>query len=336
VPDEPTDTDTGGAEAAAAELTVLVVSYNTREMTLRCLETLHAETRATRFRVVVWDNASQDGSADAIAARFPQAALIRAPRNVGFARANNAAAARADGDWLLLLNSDTEIRDGAVDALMDFARANPRYGVYGGRTLFADGSLNPSSARDGVTPWSAFCHATGLVALFPGIRLFNPEAIGGWRRDSLRRVGIVQGSFLLLPTRLWRAAGGFDRRFWMYGEDVDLCYRLRAGGWQPVIVPQATIVHHGGASRASQARQLVLVARARLTLIDLYWPRAWRPWGRAMQWLWGANRVAASWLMARLGRPGAGARHALWREVWAHRRDWLAGYAEDRAGRSSG
>jgi hypothetical protein len=319
-----------------AELTVLIVSYNTREMTLKCLETLYAETRRTRIRAVVWDNRSGDGSADAIATLFPQVALIRAQENVGFARANNAAAAQVDSDWLLLLNSDTEIRDGAVDALMDFARASPHYGVYGGRTLFGDGTLNPSSARDGVTPWSAFCHATGLVALFPGIRLFNPEAIGGWRRDSLRQVDIVQGSFLLLPTRLWREVGGFDRRFWMYGEDVDLCYRLRARGWQPVIVPQATIVHHGGASRASQARQLVQVIRARLTLIDLYWAPVWRPWGRAMQWLWGANRVAESWVMARLGRPGARDRYALWREVWAHRRYWLAGYAEDRVDPSSG
>jgi GT2 family glycosyltransferase len=309
--------------SAPPELTVMVVSFNTRDLTLRCLETLFAATREVRFRAIVWDNASDDGSADAVAAAFPQVGLVRSPENLGFARANNRLAELADSAWLLLLNSDTEVLPGAVDRLMAFARGRPANGIYGGRTLFPDGSLNPASCWMRMSPWSAFCHATGLVAAFRDTRLFNSEAIGGWRRDSVREVDIVSGCFFLIPTALWRELGGFDPHFFMYGEEVDLCHRARARGWQPVVTPEATIVHLGGASRSSLAAKRIQVARARASFVELHWPPAWRPWGRAMLWLWVANRYAASLVLARLGRGG---QRALWAEIWARRGDWLPGW----------
>lgn len=313
------------AEATGPALTVQIVSYNTRDLTLRCLETLYAAT-AERMRVVVLDNASDDGSAEAVAAAFPQVELIRSPENLGFARANNVIAETVTSEWLLLLNSDTEVLPGAIDALLAFARAHPEHGIYGGRTLFADGSLNPGSCFDRLSPWSAFCDATGLAAAFRGSRLFDAENIGGWARDSVREVDIVCGCFFLVPTALWTALGGFDPRFFMYGEEVDLCHRARAAGWRPVVTPEATIVHLGGASRATPASKRIQVARARASIVALHWPPAWRPWGRAMLWLWAANRYAAAAALARLGpRQGAG-RRALWAEVWRRRRDWLAGW----------
>ena len=311
------------ADPAAPELTVMVISFNTRELTLRCLETLHAGTRATRFRTMVWDNASSDGSADAVARAFPQVTLIRSPENVGFARANNRIAEAATTAWLLLLNTDTEVFDGAIDRLMAFARARPENGIYGGRTLFPDGSLNPTSCWMAMSPWSAFCHATGLVAAFKASALFNTEGIGGWQRDSVRAVDIVTGCFLLVPTAVWRALDGFDPQFFMYGEEVDLCHRARARGWQPIVTPEATIMHLGGASRDSPAAKRIQVARARASFVALHWSPAWRPWGRAMLWLWAANRYAGSRLLGLVGRGG---QRALWAEVWARRRDWLPGW----------
>ena len=320
------------AEAGAPALTVQIVSYNTRALTLRCLETLTAAT-AEPMRVVVLDNASDDGSADAVAAAFPQVALIRSAENLGFARANNViagtVATECATEWLLLLNSDTEVLPGAIDNLLAFARAHPEHGIYGGRTLFADGSLNPGSCFGRLSPWSAFCDATGLAAAFRGSRLFDAENIGGWARDSVREVDIVCGCFFLIPAALWSGLGGFDPRFFMYGEEVDLCHRARAAGWRPVVTPAATIVHLGGASRASPASKRIQVARARASIVALHWPPAWRPWGRAMLWLWAANRYAAAAALARLGQ-GAGQR-ALWAEVWGSRRDWLAGWRPARA-----
>jgi N-acetylglucosaminyl-diphospho-decaprenol L-rhamnosyltransferase len=311
--------------SATPALTVQIVSYNTRDLTLRCLETLLAATAAP-MRVVVLDNASDDGSADAVAAAFPQVELIRSPDNLGFARANNVIAGAATTEWLLLLNSDTEVLPGAIDALLAFARANPAHGIYGGRTLFPDGSLNRGSCYDRLTPWSAFCHATGLVAAFKGSALFDSENIGGWARDSVREVDIVSGCFFLTRTALWRELGGFDARFFMYGEEVDLCHRARARGWRPVVTPAATIVHLGGASRSSPASKRIQVARSRASVVALHWPARWRPWGRAMLWLWAANRYAAASLMARAGVGRAAGARGLWAEVWARRRDWLRGW----------
>ena len=309
--------------AMGAVLTVIVVSYNTRDLTLRCLETLFEQTRDVRFRAVVWDNDSADGSADAVASRFPQVELIRSAENVGFAAANNAVAAVATTPWLLLLNSDTEVLDRAVDHLLAFAQARPAHGIYGGRTVFPDGSLNIASCWNRITPWSAFCHAVGLTALFKRTALFDTEAIGGWRRDSVREVDIVVGCFLLIRTDLWRKLDGFDAAFWMYGEEADLCMRARALGARPVITPDATIMHLVGASSPGRADKAVLVAKARATLIARHWRPRWRAFGYAMLWLWAATRYATfSMLPIERFAPS----RTFWSGVWAQRVDWLAGY----------
>ena len=315
----------------APKLTIIVVTYNTRDLTLACLETVRTQTRETSYELIVVDNASADGSADAIAARFPPARfpnlrLIRSAENIGFARANNRAAEQARGAWLLLLNPDTEVHDGAIDRLVAFAEANPGHPVYGGRTVFPDGSLNIASCWNRITPWSAFCRATGLTALFKRTDLFDPEAIGPWQRDSVREVDLVVGCFLLIRTELWRELGGFDERFWMYGEEADLCLRATRGRRRPIITPEATIMHLVGAASATRADKVIAVAKARATLMRRHWPRWQHPWASAMEWLWIGLRYPVARLLALLpGRRGA-ERLALWQPVWTARADWMAGY----------
>lgn len=314
----------------APELTVIIVSYNTRALTLKCLETLYANTHETRFHTVVIDNASSDGSADAVAAAFPQVELIASDENLGFARANNAVAARATTEWLLLLNPDTEVHDGAVDRLLAFSRAHPQAGITGGRTVFPDGSLNIASCWNRITPWSAFCMATGLTAAFRGSAFFNPEAMGSWQRDSVREVDIVVGCFLMIRRELWNTLGGFDLKYYMYGEEVDMCLRARDMGYTPMITPDAQIMHLVGASSSQVAHKVVMVARSRSTLIRDHWPRWQVPFGIALLWVWGAVRVSAAQVLALSGRAQAKATAAKWRGIWAQRRTWLAGYvAED-------
>ncbi|MCE6950265.1 glycosyltransferase family 2 protein [Cereibacter sphaeroides] len=307
------------------ELTVIIVSYNTRDLTLKALETLYATTRQTRFHTVVLDNASSDGSVEAIAAAFPQVEVIASPENLGFAKANNVVAGQATTDWLLLLNSDTECHEGAVDALLAFSKAHPEAGITGGRTVFPDGSLNIASCWMRITPWSAFCSATGLSSAFPKSRLFNSEAMGDWQRDSVREVDIVVGCFMMVPRELWNRLGGFDLRYFMYGEEADLCLRARALGYRPMITPEAQIMHLVGASSKVQARKYSMIAKARMTLIRDHWPRAWVPFGRLMMRLWAGSRMAALGFVARItGRKREAA--AKWVEVWSDRRDWLKGY----------
>ena len=307
-------------------LTVIIVSYNTRDLTLAALRTLHATTTATAFHTVVFDNASQDGSADAVAQAFPQVELIRSAENLGFARANNVVAKAARTDWLLLLNPDTECHAGAVDNLMAFARANPQAGIWGGRTVFPDGRLNIASCWSRITPWSVFCLTVGLTAAFPRSAVFDTEAMGGWQRDTVREVDIVVGCFFLIRRELWDRLGGFDLRYFMYGEEADLCLRARHLGFHPMITPEAQIMHLVGAASASKAGTRSLVTQARVTLIRDHWPGWQVPLGVAMMWLWGAARIAAAGLLARTGQRNGPERLRYWSEVWARRAEWLKGY----------
>lgn len=331
MPPDPQSFDVQSFDVPAAELTVIIVSYNTRELTLAALRTLYATTKRTRFRTVLYDNDSQDGSVEAIRAAFPPdlypgLEVIASPDNLGFARANNVVAATADTEWLLLLNPDTECHAGAIDNLIDFSRANPQAGITGGRTVYRDGRLNPTSALMRITLWSTFCAATGLTAAFPQSDLFNPEAMPGWKRDSAREVDIVGGCFLMIRKALWDELGGFDLRYFMYGEETDLCARAQKLGYRPTICPDAEIMHIVGAASDSPARKRIPLTRARVTLIRDHWP-AWKvPFGLALMWFSVAQRYAAASLMAL--RPGEKGRQrkALWREMWQARGDWLRGY----------
>lgn len=307
------------------DLTVIVVSYNTRDLTLKCLETLYVTTKETSFQTVVWDNASSDGSAEAIAAAFPQVELIASADNLGFAAANNVVAERVETPWLLLLNPDTECHAGAVDNLMAFSRAHPEAGITGGRTVFPDGSLNIASCWMQITPWSAFCMATGLTTAFRGSALFNPEAMGSWQRDTVREVDIVVGCFLMIPRTLWQELGGFDAKYFMYGEEVDLCLRAKALGYRPMITPDAQIMHLVGQSYNKVSDKVVRVAQSRVTLIRDHWPRALVPLGVGLMWLWGALRVGAARLLALSGRPRHRDTAQKWTQIWSKRQVWLKG-----------
>ena len=299
------------------ELTIIMVSYNTKALTLAAIRTCLETTRETAFRLVVFDNASRDGSADAIAETFGadgRVELLRSDENLGFARANNLVAETADTDYLLLLNPDTECHEGAVDNLMRFARETPQAGIWGGRTVFPDGSLNIASCWMRITLWSVVCRTFGLDSLFRRSELFNPEAMGDWRRDSVREVDIVVGCFMLIPRALWQRLGGFDLKYFMYGEEADLCLRAAREGCRPMITPDAQIMHIVGAAAGQRSDKRISVLRARATLIRDHWP-AWQvPIGLGLMWLGAGLRR----LVSRSDTQAA---------IWSARRTWLAGYA---------
>lgn len=315
------DTSAPGDGDGDPALSVIVVNWNTRDMTIACLESLLRETQSTPFEVLLIDNGSHDGSADAIAGAFPQVRLIRETVNHGFAKANNIAAAMAKGRMLLLLNSDTVVLDRAVDRLMEFATRNPRAGIWGGRTLFADGGLNIGSAWGRQTVWSVFCFATGLSRLLSRIPFFDPEAMRGWDRGSEREVDIVSGCFLLIERAFWEKLGGFDEAFFMYAEEADLCLRARAKGARPRVSPHATIIHHGKASATSDAQALRRVIGAKIKLARKHMSV---PAAKLVQ---GLYLFAVGLRSAGYGLLGAlnhryRDRAQAWRDVWRDRQNW--------------
>lgn len=309
-------------------LSIIVVSYNTRDMTLACLRSVFRETRDTTFELTVLDNASGDGSADAIRAEFgDRLRLMASAENLGFAAGNNRAAENARGEYLLLLNPDTVVLDGAIDRLIEFARKHPQAGIWGGRTLFGDGSLNPASCWSRQTLRSLLFQAAGLSSLFRRSSFFNPEGMGGWNREGIRAVDIVSGCFLLIRRDLWEALGGFRDIFFMYGEEADLCLRARALGARPMVTSAATIIHHGGASEKARAGKLVRLLRAKTLLIRFHFPAAGRWVGARLLYLWPLSRYFAHSVLAALGRPTSGEARRVWAEVLRKKREWFAGSA---------
>lgn len=313
--------------SGSVDVSIIVVSYNTRELTLAALSSVHAQMSGSTYEIIVVDNNSSDGSADAIAAHHSRPRLIRSTGNLGFARANNLAAIEARGEYLLLLNPDTVVLDHAIDKLVAFARQHPEAGIWGGRTLFGDGSLNPSSCWGRMTPWNLFCRASGLTGVFPSFEFTNGESYGAWRRDSVREVDIVSGCFFLIRRQLWDRLGGFDPIYFMYGEEADLCLRARSFGARPMLTPEATIIHYGGASEPARTPKMVRLLAAKATLIDRHFSPATRALGLFLHKLWPMSRWFALGNLAPLLGSERTCHHArTWREIWLDRAEWQNGY----------
>lgn len=304
-------------------LSIMLVNWNTREMTLDCLRSVFNETSVS-FEVICVDNGSHDGSAQAIKREFPQVVLMAEADNHGFALATNISVQKARGRYVLLLNTDTIVLDHAIDRLVAFAQRVPQAKIWGGRTLFEDRSLNPTSCWGRITPWSVTCMATGIANLFKTSELFNPEGYGGWDRGNEREVDIVQGSFLLIEKAFWDELGGFDKNFFMYGEEADLCARAAMRGARPRITPEATIMHFGGRSTKLFADKIVYVLGSRIGIIQRHFPRAWRGYGRFMSLFWVGWRAAIYSLLS-LAAPRYSDQARQWTSAWRRRPLWRDG-----------
>jgi GT2 family glycosyltransferase len=309
------------------DVSILIVSFNTRELTLEAISSAVRETKDVSYEIIVVDNNSSDGSQEAIAAHPAAPKLFALQDNLGFGRANNLAAEHASGEYILLLNPDTIVKDRAIDRLAAFARANKRALIWGGRTVFADGGLNPASCWQRITLHNLVMRATGLAGLFPNSPWFNPEAYGGWMRDTVREVDIVSGCFLLMPRTVWMALGGLDPRFFMYGEEADLCLRARRIGARPLVTPEATIVHLGGASEKTRVGKMVKLLAAKATLIARHWPRLIAPAGQFLLSMWPLSRWIACSARALVTNSDGNTEAAeVWRAIWNTRADWRRGY----------
>jgi len=234
-------------------ISVIVVSYNTRQMTLDCLRALYSDLGNSPAEVFVVDNASSDGSADAIRAQFPGVRLIANSINLGFGAANNQAMHEAKGEFLLLLNSDAFPKPGAISTLLCHLQANPKVGVVGPRLVHAEGSLQLSCFRF-PSPLRAWLENLWISAAFANHSLLGDYR--HWPHNTLRSVDWVIGACLLVRREVFSQVGGFDEKFFMYSEEADWQRRIRDGGWDIVFVPGAVVTHLGGASGASEPARI--------------------------------------------------------------------------------
>jgi N-acetylglucosaminyl-diphospho-decaprenol L-rhamnosyltransferase len=236
------------------KVSIIIITRNTREITLGCLRSLEEVMRVGKHEVVVVDNASSDGTADAIAARYPQVRLLREPQNEGFARANNYAARETDGDLLFFLNSDTLASAAAVEGLAAALCADPRLGAVGPRLIYGDGRPQ-DTAHYQVTMATEITSAARRRA-----RQKVAEAVA--RGEDLAGLAFLSGAALMMRREVFAALSGFDESFFFYFEDNDLCKRLADRGWGMRVAREVTVTHFGGGTGES-ARKPVELARAR-------------------------------------------------------------------------
>lgn len=300
-----------------SQLTIVVVTYNSQAWIGRCLGSLPAALAGVTAEVVVVDNSSSDGTVALVGTEHPDARLIARDSNSGFAVAVNEGVRAGTAPWVLLVNPDMECHPGSIRALLDFAEQHDQYGLFGGRMVTEDGSLEPSSAWDLPTVWSLGCFATGLSTAFPKSRLFNPESLGTWQRDTVREVGMVSGAFLLTRRSLWEALGGLDETYFMYGEDADFAARARRMGRPAVIVPDAVAMHAVGKSSTGHNKLPVLLA-GRIT----YAQRNFGPAGATVA----VNLLRAGTGLRALGYRVTG-RGEKWHFAWTQRQRWWQGFA---------
>ncbi|MBI1758411.1 MAG: glycosyltransferase family 2 protein [Actinobacteria bacterium] len=301
------------------ELSIVIVTHNSPEWTARCLDALAGDgAPAVPFEVVVVDSGSRPEAREALRARSRQARVVLVDGNIGFGRGCNAGVRHSRGRQLLLLNPDAIALPGSIDAMLGFAATHPEHGIVGGRTLRPDGSTDPSSCWGRPTLWSLACFATGLTAVAKRSRVFDPESLGRWERDTVREVDIVTGCLLLTTRELYERLGGFDPRYFMYGEDADLSLRARAAGWRPAITPAAAVVHAVGASSASLAGKHRLVLTGKATLARSHRGRP----GAAVAVALLTAGVGLRALPERLG----GTPDPSWLPVWRERAAWRRGF----------
>jgi GT2 family glycosyltransferase len=234
-------------------LSIIIVNWNTRQDLLYCLASIMDNPPACPFEVLVFDNASTDGSAEAVAAAYPQVRLEVSPANLGFARANNRAALSAQGEFWLLLNPDTVVHPSAVDALVRYLAGQPRVAAVGPRLVNPDGSLQLSIERL-PTIYNEWWRLLQLDRLYP-LSKYPQSAL---RSRRPQRVEVLAGACLLLRREAVPATGPFDEEYFVYSEEIDLCDRLVEEGWELHWLPEAVVTHLGGQSTRQVADQMFI------------------------------------------------------------------------------
>jgi GT2 family glycosyltransferase len=317
------------------DLSVVVVSYNTRDVLRHCLHTLRREAGEISYETLVVDNASCDGSADMVQTEFPDVRLIRSPINLGFAAGNNRAFPLARGRYVVLLNSDAFLCPGSLPRALEHMEKNPDVGLGGGRLIGRDGAWQPS-ARMFPSPLNDFLCMSGLAARYTHSRFFG-RFDRTWA-DPLQasEVDWVPGAFAIIRRHVLAEVGYFDEAFFLYYEEVDLCRRMKSAGYRIWYWPDILVVHLGGESSKTVRHLSLSEAGSQLTLWRmrsalLYYRKHHGPlgaWlGRAMETLGQALRA---WKNSGGGDPGrrAKAKEAvalirLLRQAWQDTRGGL-------------
>lgn len=231
------------------DLAIVIVSYNTKQLLADCLTSVCSAVQpAGGMEVIVVDNGSRDGSVEMVQSQFSGVRLIVNADNRGFSAANNQGAAVAGSHYVLFLNSDTRVQPDALVRPLEYMQGQPAAGALTVRLVYPNGQRDPDNHRGFPTPWTSFCHFSGLDRLFSGRPLFDRYYQSYKDFNKIHQIEVAAGSYLLMPAELFRRLGGWDEEYFFYGEDIDLCYRINQAGYQIIYYPEVEVTHYKGAS----------------------------------------------------------------------------------------
>jgi GT2 family glycosyltransferase len=241
------------------KLSVIIVNYNVKYFLEQCLKSVFISGKDIEMEVFVVDNNSVDGSVEMVKEKFPKVTLIANKENTGFSHANNQAIKKAAGEYVLLLNPDTVVEDNTFPRVVEFMDKTPDAGGLGVKMIDGQGVFLPESKRGLPTPTVAFYKIFGLSALFPKSRIFGKYHLGYLDNDKIHSVDVLSGAFMLMRKSVLEKTGYLDETFFMYGEDIDLSWRIIQAGYKNYYFPQTRIIHYKGESTKKSSINYVFV-----------------------------------------------------------------------------
>ena len=244
------------------KLSVVIVNYKVKYFLEQCLNSIEQAARGIDHEIIVVDNASNDGSTEYITARFPNVKWIASKENNGFSKGNNIGFAQAKGEYILMLNPDTIVTKEAIEGCIGFLDKNPDTGACGVYMLRTDGTFAPESRRALPTPFVAFCKMSGLSKLFPTSRTFGRYYMQYLDKHSANEIEIISGAYMMLRHTTLKETGGLDEDFFMYGEDIDLSYRILKMGYKNYFLPLRILHYKGESTNKSSYRYVHTFYRA--------------------------------------------------------------------------
>ena len=232
------------------DVSLIIVNWNTKQLLLECIESLIHETHRCSIEIIVVDNGSTDGSAQAVQERFPDVKLILNDKNLGFAKANNIGIKLSSGRYVCLVNSDIKALDACIDRMHDYMNNNPTIGALGPKTLGGDLKFR-LNCRDFPDLWKSFCESLMLNKIFTRSKFLRGRLITDIDQNAAQSVDVLSGCFLMIRREVIEQVGMLDEKFYIYAEDCDWCKRIHSAGWDVVFYPGAQAIHYGGVSSAA-------------------------------------------------------------------------------------
>jgi len=237
------------------ELSVVILNYNTRDLTLDCLASLMKVKDEISFEIIVCDNGSADGSVEAIARKYPEVVVVENKANLGFAKGNNTARKVVRGKYVLFLNTDTIVNQGVLSKTIQYLKDHPDAGAVTCKLVLADGSLDKDARRSFPTPWVSLTHlALHLDKLFPKSKLFARYWYGYASPDVIQEVDVIQGAYFLTYKKLLDEVDWFSEDYFLDGEDIDLCWKINKKGYKLIYYPEVYILHLKGATKGKNKK----------------------------------------------------------------------------------